>query len=558
MPADFKILRGSVVIPNGQTSLTLVDGVDYSLEAGIADDAWFFSLASNHFGGMGRTSGGGSQNADDHTCWIAQVGKDITITRSGSTNNCRVDWQILQYIGAPDGPNAIKIREKGTLTGTGSAALATLPATVADASNLVPWIVAQGQNGTGRNNTNRSLFTSEVNGGDAVFNRFTNVSTYWLSYALLEFTGTNWQVSNEQFATPGSGAQSVALASPVADVEQTFLHCTYRYETSGTVGLDDASVRVRLTSASALETTTTTATDAGLKRHSVWLIQNPNMVVSRYVGTMAGSGEEEAYNVPITPVADVNQTLTTLTNDSTGSGTAFPRGFINHLLSANDNTLLRQSDNGQTSRYAIEVVELPQSPAAPDPTLIPAGATHTQSAASGQALASALASPTGAMHSQQSTLAVLLSAASLGSSTATHLHLSVRADLLSSAGLIASFVETPQTSTVAPVTARSQLGPNPAIHTLDSSSGEFATRAAITPSATVAGQAASVANLSIPADLFPKVSFRVMFEDRKRRVSARGALAVQKEERALSAARESRAFSVDDEWRRFSIKKAIS
>ncbi|MEM9085309.1 MAG: hypothetical protein AAGB23_05250 [Pseudomonadota bacterium] len=362
---DFKVLRGSAVIPSGQATLTLTDGVDYTLESGIADDAWFFAIANNHFTGMGRTASGGNQNGDDFTVSVSHSGNNTTLTRYGTANNCRVDWQIIQYIGS--GANEIKVRAKGTVTGGGATGTVALPGTVSNSADVVPWITGQRTSQTGRNNMNTGQFTSEISGGNAVFNRFTTNANFTLSYALVEFTGANWTVSNEQFQQPSNTTTeaSVTLATAVADIAQTFIHPTYRQDTTATVGLDDTSTRVRLTSTTTFGVRSATNTAASTKQHSIWLMQNPGLAVSRYTGTMAGSGEEEIFNVSIAAVADAEQVLTTLTNDSTGGGTAMPRGYINHLLTANDNVLLRQSDNGQTSQYALEVVTLPESAGGP-------------------------------------------------------------------------------------------------------------------------------------------------------------------------------------------------
>lgn len=361
---DFKVLRGSAVISSGQASLTLTDGVDYTLESGIAGDAWFFAIANNHFTGMGRTSAGGNQNADDVTVSFTYSGNNVTLTRSGTANNCRVDWQIVQYIGASGGANEIKVRAKGELSTTAASVSVALPGSVVNSSKVVPWVAGQRTNHTGRNNWNRGLFTSEVSGGDAVFDRSATGNTGWVSYALVEFTGSAWSVGYEEFAATSTN-DAVAITA-VADASKTFLHATYRYAFDGGMGLDDASNRVHLEDESTIRATSTTSLVLSEKIHSVWLIENDGMSVDRYIGTMAGSGEEEVADIAITSVSDTEQVITTLSNDSTGVGVAFPRGYINHLLLNSTTLRLRQSDNGQTSRYAFEVVTLPETSGPPD------------------------------------------------------------------------------------------------------------------------------------------------------------------------------------------------
>ncbi len=362
---DFKILRGSAIIPSSQTSLTLTDTTDYTLESGIASDAWFFQIANSNLSGMGRTVGGGNQNSDDFMVSCSTSGNNVTLTRRGSANDCRVDWQIIQYIGSSGGANEIKVRATGTATAASSSATtsASIPGTVSNNADLVPFITGQDNASTGRNDPHAGLFTANINGSNVDFQRGrTNVAAT-VSYALVEFTGSNWTITNEQFSNPSAANtdSTVTLSTAVADIAQTFLHCQYRYDLEGTAGLDDASTRVRLSSTTQFSVRDTTTTGDASKNHSVWVIQNPDISVARYTGTMTGSGEEEVADIAITAVADTAQVLTTLTNDSTGSGTALPRGFVNHLLTDASTVRLRQSDNGQTSQYAIEVVTLPES-----------------------------------------------------------------------------------------------------------------------------------------------------------------------------------------------------
>jgi len=441
--ADFKVIRGSTILAAGQASLTLTNGVDYTLESGIAADAWFFQISSNHFSGMGKTALGGSQNFDDVTAYPSVSGDNVTLHRPGTANNNRVDWQIVQYIGAAGGANEIKVRQAGVETpGTGDLTATTaIPGTVADSAALVPLICGQATSYTARAQSNHSLFTAEIVGSDVVWTRGRTGQNGFLSYALVEFTGNNWTITREQYQNPaGTNAQNVTLTTALTDYEKTFIHAQQTYTTTATTGLDDSSYRVRLINNTTLEHWDTTATDDSIKRNVIWLVQNPDMAVARYAGTMAGTGEEEIYNVPITAVDDVDQVLLTgCTNDSTGTGTAFPRGYINYYLSAADNVLLRQSDNGQASDYAFEVVRLPESTGgeAYEGSFSLAGASANQASGGKQArssasLAAASAVSATAQASESASGSFTLSAsASIGSSG--HKSTTTAASLIASA-----------------------------------------------------------------------------------------------------------------------------
>ena len=48
---------------------------------------------------MGVISGGGSQDPDNFTVHAVQSGANVVLTRSGNSNDTRVDWEIVQYTG---------------------------------------------------------------------------------------------------------------------------------------------------------------------------------------------------------------------------------------------------------------------------------------------------------------------------------------------------------------------------------------------------------------------------------------------------------------------------
>jgi hypothetical protein len=361
--ADFVVLRGSSIIPASTASLTLTEGTDFTLESGIASTAWFFRITNSHFTGMGRTSGGGNHNSNAFTVHNTYSGDDVVLTRptAGSSFNCRVDWEIIQYTGSAGGVNEFIVREKSTTVMTGGGSLTSsvaVPGSVVSSSDVVPFITGQSNANTGRSNVNATTCTATLNGSNFDFERGNSSNDTTVAYALVEFTGSNWTVNAESFAESGSSG-TVTLGSAVADVNETFIIDTH-LAGSGSIGLDDISRRVRLSSTTQLTYESQTATGAAGKEHTVYIVENPDMSVERLTGTMAGSGEEEVLDLAITSVPDTSLVITTLSNDSTGGGTAFPRGFINHTLQDASTVRLRQADNGQTSRYALEVIQLPE------------------------------------------------------------------------------------------------------------------------------------------------------------------------------------------------------
>lgn len=354
-----KVLRGSTIIADGQTALTLQNGVDYTLED-TDDTKWYFRITNNHFTGMGTTSGGGNQVPDRITVHAVQSGADVILNRPDGTNDNRVDWEIIQYTGnTPE--NEFVVREKGniTLAATELTQTVTLPPSVVNADDVVILITGQSTTESGGEDTNACLLTAVRSASDWVATCGKSTGTTNLSYAVIEYTGSDYTVTQESF-TASTNADTHTLVTPVADAAQTFIHAHYRYDTNSSSGLDDCSVRVYLQDENTISIHNDTSTDLALKQHHVYLIQNPNLTVQRHTGEMAGVGEEEIHGVAITTVANLElSSLGGLSASSTGSGSAFPRGFINFTLENDSSVMLRQSDNGQTSQYAFEVIEWP-------------------------------------------------------------------------------------------------------------------------------------------------------------------------------------------------------
>jgi hypothetical protein len=362
-----KTQRGSAVIASGQTSVTLTNGTDYTL-TDTDDTKWFCRITNNHFTGSGATSGGGTQQPDRSTTHIVRTGANTTFTRASSSGDCRVDWEVIEVVCLAGDPNEFVIHEKPTIAfAAGVSSQAFSYSGVTDANQVAVLITSQSANSSSQNDYNEMLFTATRGATGYTVQRGDPTGAANVSIAVVEFVGSNWTVTQESFSgNVINGTSSVTLGTSVSDITKTFTHVQYRIESTAAQGLDDISVRVHLSSTTALAVASKTATGSSSKYHNVYLIQNPELVVDRKTGTMSGTGSEEVQNIPVTAVVDMARAaLFGLSADSTGSGTAFPRGFIGFNLTSTTNLRIVQSDNGQTSLYAGEVVTFPLSSYSP-------------------------------------------------------------------------------------------------------------------------------------------------------------------------------------------------
>jgi len=315
---------------------------------------------------MGKTVGGGNQNVDDWSVYISSTDltTGVTFTRNGTANDCRVNWEIIQYTGVSGGDNEIIVRGLGTKAFTTLLQDTVSVSGVSTDSDLVPFITGQISSDTGRSNRHTGLFTASYSSGTITFDRGSNDVNGDVSYVAVEFVGANWTVATTEFTNSASPATITAVT-----LAKTFLHCQYRYaNNTAACGLDDGGARITLSSATQLTASATSSTDSTLKYNRVWIISNSQtgtgeMGVQQYSeDNIAGSGEEEIGTFTVTSVTDMSNTsLLGETSNSTGGGTAWPRGAIVLELTAADTVTWKQSDNVQTSDIGFQVVQWPEA-----------------------------------------------------------------------------------------------------------------------------------------------------------------------------------------------------
>lgn len=353
------VTRGSTVIASGATTATLTEGVDFTL-TDTGATKWFARITNTRHGGMGQISGGGNHNGNQFTAHLEYSGNNVVITRQGTGLDCRVDWEVIEYTGPSGGANEWIVRERGVKT----IAAASLSGSYANPGSLVStgdgliWITGQSTTNSSRNNVNDGQFMARFNGGNFEFERRNSASSAEVSYAIIEYVGSNWSVQQQEF-TEGATNSDQTISPALSDFNTTVHHAQPTYG-SGSGGLDDISARTDITSNTNINFLSNG--DFANRRTSVWFLSNAGLTVQRFTGTMVGTGEEEVEDLTITAVTLAEASVTG-TTDSTGSGTAFPRGFVNLTLADATTLRLRQSDNGQTSRYGLEVFEWPQDPA---------------------------------------------------------------------------------------------------------------------------------------------------------------------------------------------------
>jgi hypothetical protein len=365
---DFKVQRGVSTI-TGDT-LTLTAGVDY--EAPASASSAFIRITNTGHTGAGKNTGGGTNNADDTTVYITNpdnILNDVTLARgSGSTANTRVSWEIVEYRGASGGDNEIIVRRQeavsyvsGNTTVDGA-----VTGSVTDNADVVVFITGQRNNNTGSAAYNRGASTAVWNAGSgrAVFTRGATGDVADVSYAVVEFTGSNWRVQRAEHTFSAAGSTETESISPVNSLARTFLHTQKSFSVSTHANFGTEAWLSGIGQVSFLLDADATTPNGQVA--VVWVIENIQtagnpMVVTRSNGTLASSGTSpQSSLVSIGKTLDDVTSASIFTNNTSDTNTnTWPEPILGVQLISDTQYELWRSDSASNINYRTEIVEWP-------------------------------------------------------------------------------------------------------------------------------------------------------------------------------------------------------
>ena len=370
---DFYIQHGSTTITG--TSTTLVAGVDYA--APSATSAAFVRITNTQFTGAGENQDDDENNtADGYTAYVTDatdITTSFTLERPSNTANSadtRVYWELVEFTGLAATDNEMIVRDVGEVTyGSGDLhATGTAVSDVADDADVVVFITGQFNPDSGTGNNNLMLSTALWHATDTVpvFTRNGTGNASQVSYAVVEFTGANWNIQRIEHNYSTTSVDQVSI-TPVSNITKAFVHAQKR---SGENGLHDQGHEVWISSVGALsfhlnDDPNNDVDDPSVHDAVVWVIENTQtgngaMTVYQSNGTInSGGTEPETIILSIGGMVDPDNASIFVTNYSNGEGQAFPRGILAARIHSATQYELWQSDTGQNQYYRTEVVEWP-------------------------------------------------------------------------------------------------------------------------------------------------------------------------------------------------------
>ena len=245
-----------------------------------------------------------------------------------------------------------------------------------DVDDIVVWITGASNQDTSSGDIQNCLVTSGWDGtlNRPVFTRGEETDFCDVSYAIVEWSGSNWAVQNVTHAFTSAATQTSNLAASIPDASSAFIHtqqrnaggsCCDQIETSGSEVelINTNEIQYRLPEG--------TGDWDGNQFAVTWVISNSEtdvgerMIVNRYnpavvdpPGYNADVDGEYSWAEPITPLTYYlnGSAITGFSAQGDGGGNAYPRSFAVGLLNETDTAYLWQSDAANDFSSTFEIV----------------------------------------------------------------------------------------------------------------------------------------------------------------------------------------------------------
>jgi len=365
--ADFKIQRGSIALVNGNDSVTLTAGTDYT--APSAASAAFMRLTNSVHMSNGF-DGGTTEYANNLGAWIVNNGNittSIDIRRYGTAGTVRVDWEIIEYTGSSGGANEFIVRESQILVCASNATEATGTAVsgINDDNDVVVWLTGQSANETAVNKFYFGAHITEwLSSTDQpkILDYGSTSNTSKASISVVEFTGANWKIQRTLHSFTAAGTTETETITAVGSVDKTFLHAQFR---TFYPNLDELGAAQWLSATNTISYTLENGADVG-HQACTWVIENTQSTgtvlnVQRFNGTIAAGTTTNPveHDLTLSTVALAETGMGAITGHSTGTGIATTRALVDAWVADTTTAKLRKCEDGQTYTYRVEIVQWP-------------------------------------------------------------------------------------------------------------------------------------------------------------------------------------------------------
>ncbi|MEM9067098.1 MAG: hypothetical protein AAGE52_01290 [Myxococcota bacterium] len=299
----------------------------------------------------------------------------IDFDREGASqaSSMRFAWESWEYTGAPGGLHEFIVRGRFQLTLTGNSTTAAVSG-IADIDRCIPIITGLLTTQTTDSADAATAIAWLSSGTLNVKRGAASTGTTRVYVTVVEFTGAAWQLAHGRLeSNADSGSISLVDAADgqtagggdIADWSQAHIH--HQFVGNQLNNVDDAISDTSARYEPGGDTSTVdfdfdpNHVDAGgagsRAEHFVHVLRNTSMVVTRFSDTQSlGS----AMNVDISSagLSNLSEASIDVSRTSSGTGTAYGRGWVNAQLTSTTNAELWVHRSGNTINTRIEVIDL--------------------------------------------------------------------------------------------------------------------------------------------------------------------------------------------------------
>ncbi|MDY2587805.1 LamG-like jellyroll fold domain-containing protein [Winogradskyella aquimaris] len=304
----------------------------------------------------------------------------LTYYRQAGSNaaNMRFNTSIWEYIGAPGGNNEMIVRGRYAvnLNGTTNSVTQALSG-ISNANDCIPFITGIVTSKSSAGADSGTAIAYLENATTLRVQKGTNANNVTVYVTVVEFTGSNWTVLHGDSGSTGSITGSITLrnnsdgtgtATNVSAWNQAVIFSHHRGDTT-----DGANQAIEdnwpvMDPGSNNQTVDWTFSGTygsnGTNRHFVHVLTNPNLNVTRFQNTSNTQGET-TINIASAGLSSINEAFIVGSSTSTGSGTAYGRGWRNYYLNSTTQAAHWSHRNNNALSHEIQIVDLSALTAAP-------------------------------------------------------------------------------------------------------------------------------------------------------------------------------------------------
>ena len=368
LDTDFKIQRGTSILTG--TTLTINAGTEYTAPASSTRS--FIRITNTQLTGAGPDTTG-NLNANVATVYISNpsnITSSITFTRTAATANTKVSWEIIEYRGAVGGENEIVVHRQEALSyaAAGTTVTSSVISGVASGTKVVAFITGQHNQDAGRNSYNLGLSTANfsTSTNQVTLTRGASGAVSDVSYALVEFVGSNWKIQRVAHNFTAVGTTQTEQIATVNSLSRTFVHVQKRLA-GANINHSDFGHEVWLSSVGQVSFLLDGAAANPTNHTSVaWIIENTQsvgarMMVTRSNGLLPTAGTaNESNNISIgKTISDMAIASLFVNNRSDEAARTWPEPILGvRLLSTTQYELWRGNPSSNVN-YRTELVEWP-------------------------------------------------------------------------------------------------------------------------------------------------------------------------------------------------------